>query len=89
MSGAVALLGSGNTAGTTSALMELTSWWGGRSGNNKHNKQVSGITYQKVLVQFSHSVLSDSLQPHGLQHARLPCPSPTPRAYSNSCPLSQ
>ena len=37
-------------------------------------------------VQFSHSVMSDSLWPHGLQHARLPCPSPTPRAYSNSCP---
>ena len=32
---------------------------------------------------------SDSLQPHGLQHARLPCPSPTPGAYSNSCPLSR
>ena len=32
--------------------------------------------------------MSDSLQPHGLQHARLPCPSPTPGAYSNSCPLS-
>ena len=32
---------------------------------------------------------SDSLQPHGLQHARLPCPSPTPGAYSNSCPSSQ
>ena len=38
-------------------------------------------------VQFS-SVVSNSLQPHGLQHARLPYPSPTPRAYSNSCPLS-
>ena len=37
-------------------------------------------------VQFSHSVMSDSLRPHGLQHARPPCPSPTPRAYSNSCP---
>ena len=36
-----------------------------------------------------HSVVFDSLRPHGLQHARLPCPSPTPRAYSNSCPLSQ
>ena len=33
--------------------------------------------------------MSDSLQPHGLQHARPPCPSPTPRAYSNSCPLSR
>ena len=39
-------------------------------------------------VQFSHSVVSDSLWPHGLQHARLPCPSPTSGAYSDSCPLS-
>ena len=37
-------------------------------------------------VQFSHSVVSDSLRPHWLQHARFPCPSPTPKAYSNSCP---
>ena len=37
-------------------------------------------------VQFSHSVVSNSLQPHGLQHTRLPCPSPTPGAYSNLCP---
>ena len=40
-------------------------------------------------VQFFHSVVSDSLRPHGLQHVRPPCPSPTPRVYSNSCPLSQ
>ena len=40
-------------------------------------------------VHFSCSVVSDSLRPHGLQHARLTCPSPTPRAYSNLCPLSQ
>ena len=40
-------------------------------------------------VQFSCSVVSDSLQPHGLQHARPPCPSPTPGACWNSCPLSQ
>ena len=38
-------------------------------------------------VQFSWSVVSDSLQPHGLQHTMLPCPSPTPGACSNSCPL--
>ena len=38
-------------------------------------------------VQFSHSVMSDSLQPHGLQHSRPPCPSPAPRVYSDSCPL--
>jgi len=40
-------------------------------------------------VQFSCSVMSDSLQPHGLQHARLLCPSPALGAYSSSCPLSQ
>ena len=40
------------------------------------------------FLQFSHSVMSKSLQPCELQHARLPCPSPTPRACSNSCPLS-
>ena len=39
-------------------------------------------------VKFSCSIVSDSLQPRGLQHARLPCLSPTPRAYSNSCPSS-
>ena len=40
-------------------------------------------------VQFSHSVVSHSLGPHGLQHTRLPCPSPTLGACSNSCPLSR
>ena len=40
-------------------------------------------------VQFSHSVVFDSLWPHGLQDVRLPCPSPTPGAYSNACPSSQ
>ena len=40
-------------------------------------------------VQFSHSVVSDSFRPHGLQQVRLPCPSPTPGACSNSCPSSQ
>ena len=41
------------------------------------------------LVQFSHSVMSNSLLPHELQQTRLPCPSPTPWACSNSCPLTQ
>ena len=40
-------------------------------------------------VQFSRSVVSDSLRPHELQHARPPGPSPTPRVHPNSCPLSQ
>ena len=43
----------------------------------------------KISLQFSRSVMSDSLQLDGLQYARLPCPSPTPRACSNSCPLSR
>ena len=41
-----------------------------------------------MVSQFGNSVMSDSLRRHGLQCARLPCPSPTPRAYSNSCPSS-
>ena len=57
-------------------------------------KDVDGaIWYDWILkrssVQFSLSVVSDSLWPHGLQHAGFPCLSPTPRAYSNSCSLSQ
>ena len=43
----------------------------------------------RCSVQFSCSVVSDSLRPHGLQHTRPPCPSPTPGAYSNSSPLSR
>ena len=42
-----------------------------------------------MFLLFSHSVVSDSLWPQGLQHTRLPCPSSTPGACSNSCPLSQ
>ena len=42
-----------------------------------------------MQVQFSCSVVSDSLQPHEPQHARPPCPSQTPAVYPNSCPLSQ
>ena len=42
-----------------------------------------------IKIQFSLSVVSDSLRPYEPQHARLPCTAPTPRAYSNSCPLSR
>ena len=45
--------------------------------------------YPLSSVQFSHSVVSDSLQPHESQHARPPWPSPTPGVHSNSCPLSR
>ena len=50
-------------------------------------KHAYGWIYQ--LYQFSHSVVSNSFWPHEPQHARPPCPSPTPRVYPNSCPLSQ
>ena len=46
------------------------------------------LLFKFVPSKFSHSVMSDSLQPHGLQHANLPCPIPTPRACPNSRPLS-
>ena len=52
-------------------------------------KCVLDCSYSLSSIQFSDSVMSDSLQPHELQHARPPCPSPTPGAYPNSCPLSQ
>ena len=50
-------------------------------------QQVEVIQAEVNSVQFSSSVVSNSWQPLGLQHASLPCPSPTPRACSNSCPL--
>ena len=52
-------------------------------------KQNLGLRSLLNSVQFSHSVMSNSLWPNGLQHVRPPCPSPTLRVYSNSCPLSQ
>ena len=55
----------------------------------KEESEKAGLKLQFSSVQFSCSVVSDSLQPHGLQHARPPCPSPTPGVYSNSCPLNR
>ena len=52
-------------------------------------KKVEKTTRPFSSVQFSRSVMSDSLWPYEPQHTRPPCPSPTPRVYSNSCPLSQ
>ena len=56
---------------------------------SQNQLQEKETTLQIPWVQFSCSVMSNSLWPHGLQHARLPCLSTTPGAYSNSCPLSQ
>ena len=66
-------------------------WW---YWNRVYKEVINVKWYQKGgalinKIQFSHSVISNSLQPHGLQHTRLPCPSPTPRVYSNSCASSQ
>ena len=47
------------------------------------------LTYMQSSVHFSLSVVSDSSRPHELQHTRPPCLSPTPRVYSNACPLSR
>ena len=61
-------------------------------GDWSHGIKRSFLLGRKVvtnLVQFSRSVMSDSLRLHELQHARPPCPSPTPGVYPNSCPLSQ
>ena len=52
-------------------------------------KKVGTTTRPFSSVQFSRSVMSDSSWPHELQHTRLPCPSPTPAVYPNSCPLSR
>ena len=53
--------------------------------------QLTSLSCQRVLssFQFSRSVVSDSLRPHEPQHARPPCPSPTPRVHPNSCPSSR
>jgi len=67
-----------------------------QTGSKLEKEYVKGVyrhpaylTNMESSVQFSRSVVSDSLQPQGLQHARPPCPSPIPRVYSNSCPSSR
>ena len=69
--------------------MESGAWWATVHGVTKSQTQLSTHAHMHVSVQFSCSVISDSLRPHELQHTRPPCPSPTPGVYSNSCPSSQ
>ena len=57
--------------------------------NNEEKTRIYPFSTQFSSVQFSLSVMSNSLQPHELQHARPPCPSPTPGVHPNSCPSSQ
>ena len=65
------------------ALQQLCSlvFWNKRI----YSLNISFLICKTDSIQFSCLAMSDTLQPHGLQHARLPCPSPTPGAYSNSC----
>ena len=65
---------------------QLPSW--GHATNSPH-PSISRYVLLMKYSQFSHSVVSDSLRLHGLQHARLHCPSPTAGVYPNPCPLSQ
>ena len=65
----------------------LEGWW--EEGEGETNWEIRADMYTFSSVQFSRSVVSDSLRPHGPQYFRPPCPSPTPRVYPNSCPLSQ
>ena len=72
-----------------SAIFGSSAWWlyGGVNGNLLQE----GLCHRLCdpgSVQFSRSVVSDSLQPMDLQHSRLPCPSSTPEACPNSCPFS-
>ena len=67
---------------------------GGKGGKEQQKSNSTGSfkVYSRIRVhqnQFSRSVVSESLWPHELQHARSPCPSPTPGVYPNSCPSSQ
>ena len=64
--------------------------WGQRRRGQQRMRGLNGITnsVDMLLLLFSGSIMSSSLWSHGLQHARLSCPSPPPRACSNSCPLS-
>ena len=56
--------------------------------HRKYSCKAPALFSVNLVSQFSRSVMSDSLWPHGLQHTRPPCPPPTPKVYSNSCPLS-
>ena len=62
---------------------------GGKSSNWLRSKSDSSYQGKVSLVQFNHSIVSNSLQPHEPQHTRPPCPSPTPGVHPNPCPSSQ
>ena len=67
------------------AFRPITSW----QINGETVETVTDFIFSVQSIQFNCSVVSDSLQPHGLQHLRPPCPSPIPGVHPNPCPLSQ
>ena len=77
------------TSRTTQLTKKQTNRKMGRRYESFLQRQTDGQQATSLTLQFSHSVMSDSLQSHDLQHARPACPSPTPRVHSNSCPSSQ
>ena len=84
------LISSWNT-GTSRAACSSQDWDMGKSTHLDSFQWLPSVTLfsDLVCIQFSRSVVSDSLQLHESQHARPPCPSPTPRVHLNSCPSSQ
>ena len=68
--------------------MRIWEQWGRLSMEQAYHSHLIFAFVRFSSVQFSHSVMSDSLRPHESQHARPPCPSPTPGVHSNSCPSS-
>ena len=76
--------------------MDRGAWWAIELDttdqlSKQHTIPLLCILWSILLLYnlFSHSVVSDTLWPHGVQHTRLPCPSLSPRVHSNSCPLSR
>ena len=78
-----------NLPNNDSATLSLLGKGNSKRTSTPTSKQDHWISYQFSSVHFSCSVVSDSLQPHGLRLAWHPCPSPVPRVYSKSCPLSR
>ena len=80
----MSILGGYNIDFDKVSLVEVKDYWHPLTESEEVAKSVQFSSFQ-----FSRSVVSNSLQPHELQHARPPCPSPTPGVYPNSCPLSR
>ena len=72
-----------------SFIMWQIDWRAGVGAVAGEGKTILVLRKSPSSVQFNRSVVSDSLQPHGLQHARPPCPSPTPGVHPNPCPSSR